>query len=183
MDVYSNYELSNLQISTSSVLNVPNSTLLETFNIPNNEIIFQESYRYCFRANITTTDGLLINVVDVEGRTLATDYLLTKNGENCLLLENNNLFREQIIGIKCVNCNATETIIFYEDLMASDKEKILNDIVSLDDPLATKIEALKNCKYFSKELSKWWLKFNGLMLFVILIISGIDWMKGGLDDL
>jgi len=167
-------EITNSYINSSIILNGTNTYFLQT----NNNLDEQETYiqktSYCFQAINTGSDPLEINIINEDQKVLATGYFSTGTNTECYEIRNH----EAITGVKCVDCNATNKLLFLENAVSETKAINLNGELSTNKELSTNTRTFIDCNKSVKKYFFSYIVFIALLGFAILIVLGVE-LYGG----
>lgn len=167
-------EITNSYVNSSIILNTENSYFLETNNEPDEQDAYTQKTSYCFQAINTGSNALNLQIINEEATILATGYFATGTNEECYEISND----ETIKGIKCLNCNSTQTLKMKENAVSENEIINYNGELTLNKKLSTNTRNYIDCKKSVKNYFFSYIVFVSLIGFAILITLGLETYGG-----
>lgn len=176
-DIIDNYQSSNLVVSSFD-LNNNNGALKQLFVVEDvNDVI---SYEMCFKVNVTTTNGILISIVN-NNVEVAQTFVYQQREDYCVGLDKDVIVKgNNYLGVECDLCNNNNRIIFYEDVSKTDRIRLYDNMgfsVTEGNMVSISLKSLTDCSSFIMYLFKYYLIFIVFILVGILIMFGLGWIK------
>lgn len=176
-------ERTSQSIDYSGVLDSNNDYLLQKFFWHPNDYHFSKDYYFCYTAIANTSSSLSLEIIDQEENVLAIDNVLNGSVNNkCVYLTNKlSLDNGDFVGLKCLDCNITETLTIKQHLLGDDQEIMTNSSYSVDKGLFYDFIYTSDCKPLFKSMINVFFTVAGLLLLVIIILIGVNWLRGVLS--
>ena len=163
-------EINNNYVNSSIILNSENSYFLETNRELDEQKVYTKKTTYCFKAINTGSESLNLHIINEEQTILATSYFSTGTNTECYEINND----ETIKGIKCLNCNTTQTLKLLENAVSENRIINYNGELTNNKQLSTNTRTYIDCKQSVKKYFFSFIVFVSLIGFTILITLGIE---------
>lgn len=144
-----------------------------------NSLTKQDTYiqktLYCFNYVSNATTSLNVDIIDETQKVLSKSIIPTGNNSLCQEIP----IKTTYTGLKCINCDSSNTLSINTISLSNNEETILNGNPLTTNELGITTKNYISCKQSVQTYMKYYLQFVTLLALIWLILLGLN----GFEDL